>query len=560
MLLDEKEAIDKTVRERAAAAAEQYAAKWTRPAIDRRGTEESFAPVEARYVRLVVEGQELNPQAQNGYNIEELEVWTAEDHPQNVALSAAGATAHGAERVAQDFAGAYSASLAIDGKFGARWIAAGPELTISLARPHFIRRVFFCSDKSGEAGANPVANFVSEYRVHVSLDGKEWTEVGSSHDRQPVSDAHRQWRLRELTIEQHERDALANLAERIAKVDALVAAVPKPPEWWIGSLREAPGPYFVFRGGDPQRLGDEIFPASLSSLAEVVPGYELRGESAESERRRALAEWLVHPDNPLTPRVLANRLWHYHFGRGIVDTPSDFGAGGGQPTHAELLDWLSRQVHEHQWRLKPLHRLIMTSQAYRQSGDCREAAGQIDGDARYLWRFPPRRLSAEEIRDTLLSISGQLDTRMGGPGFRLYRYLEDNVATYVPLDNFGPETYRRSVYHQNARAASVDLLTDFDSPDCSRSAPRRDATTSPIQALTMQNHQFTLDMAGHWANRVRREAGDDMGKQMLLAFELAYSRPPNGEELIESLEFIKNHGLAAFCRVLMNSNELIYLD
>jgi hypothetical protein len=345
----------------------------------------------------------------------------------------------------------------------------------------------------------------------------------------------------------------------MADVQRQMRAVPSPPQWWLGEFRDAPGPYRVFRGGDPQRPGDEVWPASPSSLAEVVPGYKLT-ESSESDRRKVLADWLVHPANPLTPRVLANRLWHYHFGRGIVDTPSDFGAMGGQPSHPELMDWLARQVLEQNWRLKPLHKLIMTSQTYRQSAAFQEAAARSDGDARYLWRFPPRRLSAEEIRDTLLSLSGRIDLRMGGPGFRLYRYLEDNVATYVPLEKVDHEAYRRSVYHQNARAASVDLLTAFDAPDCSRAAPRRDSTTSPIQALTMQNHKFTLDMAAHLADRLHEEAGENVDEHVRRAFELAYSRLPDNAELAASREFITNHGLSAFCRVLINTNELIYLD
>ena len=134
------------------------------------------------------------------------------------------------------------------------------------------------------------------------------------------------------------------------------------------------------------------------------------------------------------PALLANRVWHFHFGTGIVDTPSDFGRMGGAPTHPALLDWLARQVHQNGWRLKPLHRQIMLSQTYRQSAAFRPDAARVDADSRLLWRYPPRRLSGEEVRDAMLFVAGQLDTHMGGPGFRLYRYLQDNVATYVPLD------------------------------------------------------------------------------------------------------------------------------
>ena len=176
----------------------------------------------------------------------------------------------------------------------------------------------------------------------------------------------------------------------------------------------------------------------MSTLADVTKGYELPADAPEQERRLALARWLVAADNPLTPRVLVNRLWQYHFGTGIVATPSDFGYMGERPTHPELLDWLAKRLVADGWRLKPLHKLIVMSQTYRQSSAYREDAAKVDADSRLLWRFPPRRLSAEEIRDTMLFVAGKLDEHMGGPGFRLYQYSRDNVATYTPLETFRP--------------------------------------------------------------------------------------------------------------------------
>jgi len=332
------------------------------------------------------------------------------------------------------------------------------------------------------------------------------------------------------------------------------------PSWWIGQFREAPGPFHVFLGGDPSRPGETVFPASLASLDGVVPAYHLDAAAPESERRRALAQWLVAPENPLTPRVLVNRLWHYHFGIGIVDTPSDFGVMGGRPSHPELLDWLARQVHAQGWRLKPLHRLIVTSQAYRQDSGFRADAARVDADDRLLWRFPPRRLSAEEIRDGMLAVSGLLDERMGGPGFRLYRYVEDNVATYVPLDHPGPETYRRAVYHQNARAARVDLLTEFDCPDVAGATPRRASTTSPLQALTLLNHQFTLDAAEALAARLKREAGADPAAQAERAFCLAFGRGPGPEERAAAAGLMQARGARGLARALFNASEFLYVD
>ncbi len=201
----------------------------------------------------------------------------------------------------------------------------------------------------------------------------------------------------------------------------------------------------------------------------------------------------------------------------------------------------------------------MTSQAYRQASANRPEAAAIDADSRLLWRFPPRRLEAEEIRDAMLAVAGVLTPDMGGPGFRLYRYLEDNVATYVPLETHGPETYRRAVYHQNARAARVDLLGEFDCPDNAFAEPRRAATTSPLQALTLMNHRFTFDMAEALAARLEREA-DAPADQVRRAFRLAYARPPDPVEIDAATDLIRAHGLRAFCRALFNSNEFLFLD
>ena len=317
----------------------------------------------------------------------------------------------------------------------------------------------------------------------------------------------------------------------------------------------------VFERGDAQRKGEAVVPASFSTLAKATKGYALAADAPERERRAAFAKWLVAADNPLTPRVLANRLWQFHFGIGIVGTPNDFGYMGERPTHPELLDWLASQLVAGGWRLKPMHKLIVMSQAYQQSGDFREDAAKIDGDARLLWRFPPRRLGAEEIRDTILYVSGKLDEKMGGPGFRLYQYTRDNVAIYTPLASFGPETFRRSVYHQNARASRVDLLSDFDAADCTFSIARRVPTTTPSQALAMMNHSFTIAMAEALSKRLAASEGADTSdKQIKLGFQLVLGRDPSPAEQVAAARLVEKHGMRAFCRAMLNSNELIYVN
>jgi mono/diheme cytochrome c family protein len=566
-LAGERSSLEKEIDERVKAAEVEAAKAWTRPKLSGYGTEEKFAPAEARQVRLLIEGTNANDtnsrdKGKRGeIKIDEFEVWTGGEAPRNVALASNGGQARGeTKRAAKDFAGAYDVALVNDGKFGERWHAAGDELVITFAQPERIERVFFSSDRGrGLAEGAGLTAFVGDYRIEVSLDGKEWREVATSADREPATAARKQARLLKLVTTKEETERLTKLEREVARVEGEIAKLPPLPTWWVGTHKAAPGPFNVFLGGNPQRKGDDVMPASLRVLDRLDPRYELDAKGAEGERRLALAKWLCAPQNPLTPRVLANRIWHYHFGRGIVETPSDFGYMGMRPSHPELLDWLAGQLLANGWHWKPLHRLIMTSQAYRQSAAWREDAAREDGDSRLLWRFPPRRLAAEEVRDTLLSVAGQLDLAMFGPGYRLYEYQQDNVATYVPLDVPGPETYRRGIYHHNARAARVDVMTDFDCPDPSYAEARRASTTTPLQALTLMNNRFAIDMAGFLAERLQRE-GEDVPTQVARAFELSYARAPQPQESSRAAQLIATHGLRAFCRALLNSNELINLN
>tara|TARA_R110002111_G_scaffold108086_1_gene166727 strand:- start:19276 stop:22176 length:2901 start_codon:yes stop_codon:yes gene_type:complete len=561
-LTKEKSDIESAIQARAETKAAEYEKPWVREPVKRSGVEDTFEPVNAKFVRLTSQGLDTSPWAKTGYRVDEFEVWTAGETSRNVALATNGGTAKGANsRTAGDFAGAYDVNLTIDGKIGACWIAGSPDLTIELAQPQTINRIVFSSDRSGAAMSNYKATFVAEYKLEVSEDGKTWQEVASSANRKPVNGNHRRKRFFILEATSDENKRLSQINADIAKTDRELAAIPSLPSWWVGNHKQVDGPFHIFVGGNPQRKGDEVVPASMTTLSEVTGGYQLESTAPQGERRLALARWLVAKENPLTPRVLANRLWHYHFGTGIVSTPSDFGYMGTRPTHPELLDWLAVQIQGNGWRLKDIQKQIMLSETYQQASTFREEASRVDSDSRFLWRFPPRRLSGEEIRDTLLSVSGKLDLKMGGPGFRLYEYLQDNVATYVPRETFGPETYRRGVYHQNARAAGIDLLTDFDCPDNAFAASKRNVTTTPLQALTLMNHQFTLDLSRFLAERLKSDAGaENVDQQIDRAFRLMYTRPPLAQEQQAARQLIAANGLSAFCRAMINSNELIYLD
>lgn len=562
-LEQERQALMAAVQERFPEVAAREEPRWVRPPADRTGTTEEFPPVETRFVRLVSEGQDITIANRHSFGIDEFEVWSAEPEPRNVALAANGAVATGPSRQIEDFPGAYGPELAIDGRYGARFLAVGGHLTIELPEPVRVNRVHFSSARTEAVPEHPKFAFVAEYRIEVSSDGQQWSVVADSHDRRPVNEAQRNQRMEQLAITPDESARRAELDRELQQVREQIAAIPPLPNLWVGtrSADDAAGPFHVFVGGSPQRPGETVQPSSLSVLDESTAAWQLPSDAPEGQRRLALADWIVSPDNPLTPRVVANRIWQHHFGTGIVHTPNDFGYMGGRPSHPELLDWLARQLLQHEWRLKPLHRLILLSDTWQQSGDWREEAAAVDSEARLLWRFPPRRLSAEEVRDTLLAVSGELDTTMGGPGFRLYEYLQDNVATYVPLDEFGPETYRRSVYHQNARASRVDLMTDFDQPDCAFSTATRAETTTPLQALTLLNHDFTVDLANAFADRIVQDVDSetDAAAQVRRAFRLCYGREPTADESAACQELIATAGLPALCRALLNTSELIYV-
>ena len=572
----ELEELDETVRQRSLEHLDEFEAQWTRPSVQRTGTEEAFASIRAKFVRLVCDAQDLNLSTPNGFRLDEFEVWSSEENSRNVALSSSGGIAHGDARINEDFPGTYGTHHVNDGKIGERFISTSNYLTIELAEPNEVNRVVFSSAQGELAPELFKFVFVADYKIEVSLDGESWIEVANGYDRKPVSrkhpnparpplvqaPTHLDHRLIQLGITEEERVRKTYLEKEIAGLNREIKNAPPLPSAWLGkrNVEDAAGPFHIFIGGSPQKPGAEVVPASLSTLSEVAPAFELPSDSSEADRRLELANWVTHSDNPLTPRVLANRLWHYHFGTGIVDTPNDLGYMGGRPTHPELLDFLANELKNNNWQLKAMHRMIMTSKVYRQSSKWRADGGELDSDSRFLWRFPPRRLSAEEIRDSMLSVSGNLDKSMGGPGYRLYHFMRDNVSTFEPLDHHNKETYRRAVYHQNARASVVDLMTDFDQADCTLSTPHRVQTTTPLQALTMMNHQFTLDMAESLSQKILSGGERTGAAQVTEVFEAAFQRVPTQDEIAVGLDLVQNHGLGALCRAILNSSEFIYLD
>jgi hypothetical protein len=321
-----------------------------------------------------------------------------------------------------------------------------------------------------------------------------------------------------------------------------------------------PGVTHLLLRGEVTARGPELAPGGVAAL----PGgadFGLKPDAPEGERRLRLARWLTAADNPLFGRVIVNRLWHHHFGTGLVDTPNDLGFNGGRPSHPELLDYLAAELVRQRWSLKALHRTMVLSATYRQGARPNPTAARIDGGNRLLWRHSPQRLEAEAVRDSILAVTGQLDRTVGGRGYQDFRsYFFKGTQFYEPVEQTGPAFNRRTLYRMWARGGRSPFLDTFDCPDPSATAPRRAVTTTPLQALALLNNAFVLDQADRLAERLRREAGGDVEKQLTRAYRLAYGRPPENGELELPRRFVERHGLAAFCRVLFNSNEFVHVE
>jgi hypothetical protein len=319
----------------------------------------------------------------------------------------------------------------------------------------------------------------------------------------------------------------------------------------------------VLMRGDPAQPGQVVAAGALDALVGLNAAFGLPPDAPEAERRQRLAQWISDPRNPLFGRVIVNRLWQHHFGTGLVETPNDFGFNGGRPSHPELLDWLAGELAAQGWRLKSLHRLLVTSAVYRQAGTWNAAAARVDAGNRLLWRHSPRRLEGEAVRDAVLAAAGRLDLRLGGPSFldfRATRAPGTAAMLYVPTDLDNDRPQRRTLYRSWTRGSRNHLLDAFDCPDPSATAPNRAVTTTPLQALAMLNNAFILQMAEDFAGRIRREAGEDLDAQLSRAYALAYGRAPDEDEAALARRFLATQGLAAFARVLFNSNEFLYVD
>ncbi len=287
----------------------------------------------------------------------------------------------------------------------------------------------------------------------------------------------------------------------------------------------------MLRRGEVERPGPPATPGALACLPGLDPEFHLSQIDNEGSRRLALAQWITDPRNVLTWRSIVNRVWHYHFGRGLVDTPSDFGRHGSFPSHPALLDWLTVEFLAGGQSIKELHRLILRSAVYQQSFESDLSSARIDADNRLLWRMNRQRLDAESLRDSVLAISGKLDLRMGGPGFELFRFKDDHSPIYDhdALEKINdPGAWRRTVYRFVVRSVPNPFLECLDCADPNINTPVRSTTLTALQALALLNDPFMIDQAQHFAERLMEMSRDPV-HQINAAYRLCFGRSPRAE-------------------------------
>ena len=516
--------------------------KALRAAVNFRSNEEAFAPLDAVAVKFTV-------LATTGAEpcIDEIEVFDGAG--KNVALGgkpSASGTLPGYE--------IHKLAHINDGKFGNEWswisnTSGGGWVQIDLPAKARILRIVWARSRTG----SHKDRLPTKYVIEAAVEPGKWQRVGSSDDRTPFSgkedaDAF----LAKLAPA--DADAARKAQSELAAVQKRIAKLSGGETAWVGTFSQPGKTHRLYRG-EPMQKREIVAPDALSVLGTLG----LAVEEPEQKRRVALAEWIASEKNPLTARVMVNRLWQYTFGTGIVDTPSDFGKNGTPPTHPELLDWLADEFVRSGWSVKHVQRLLLNSAAFQQSSAPRADAAKVDADGRLLWRYTPRRLEAEAIRDSMLAVSGALDLNMGGPGFYLMDVVVENVMHYFPKEKFTPSEFRRMVYQFRIRQTTDTVFGSFDCPDGSSVTPKRSRSNTPLQALNLFNSTFVLQQSEILSKRLAAEAGAAPEAQAALAFRLFYGRMPDGNELAASTAMIREHGVQSFARAMFNTSEFLFV-
>jgi hypothetical protein len=508
---------------------------------------EKFPPVEARFIRFTT-FESINKNF-HAPCIDELEVFTSAEKSENIALASKGTVASASGSQNND---RHKLEHVNDGRYGngRSWIPlkkVGGWVQLKFAEPALIDRIEWARDREGKFKDRlPI-----RYQIEVASKEGEWQTVAQSGDRLPLGTPYDSVKAILRNTGKGSEDVAAKAAQ-LQKLKGQKGSLEKADLVYAGKFR-APDMTHMLRRGDPEQKGERV----NANVPGIFGSKPMPADTPEKERRVALANWIASADNPLTARVMVNRVWQYHFGRGLVETPSDFGFQGGKPSHPKLLDWLATEFVRSGWSVKHMHRLILLSETYRQSNRIYANATTIDAGCRLLWRFPSRRLEGEAIRDSMLWVSGRLNLSMGGPGFSFFK-SRGGLSGFPPMDTFGPNELRRMVYSHKIRMERVPVFGVFDCPDAGQPMPRRSQSTTAIQALNLFNSPFVIQQAEAFAERIREDLGNQK-EQTQKAFELAVGRLPSHSEIAASEAAVSKHGLATLCRVLFNSNEFLFI-
>lgn len=511
---------------------------------------ERFRPVAAKFIRFTT--FETIDDNKHQPCIDELEVYEVSADPRNIALASLGTVATssgnysetGKHQLKHVNDGRYSNDRSwISNEYGSGWVQLEFPTTVE------INRVVWGRDRTSKFKDR----LPTRYRIETSQDGRDWTTVAHHDDRVPMGtpfDPHRTLMQNRKANADTDPTTLITEREQLTKQKAELETV----QTVYGGQFGTPGKTFVLRRGDPEQPVAEI----SSAVPELFKSPKIPEDAPEQSRRTQLADWIASPKNPLTARVMVNRIWQYHVGRGLVETPSDFGLNGTRPSHPELLDWLANEFIASRWSIKHVHRLILLSKTWQQSSFVDAASAKLDGDNKWLWRFSSRRLEGEAIRDCMLAVSGELNLKTGGPGFNFFK-SRGGLSGFPPVAEFSAEEMRRMVYAHKIRMERVPVFGAFDCPDAGQATPRRTQSTTAIQALNLFNSPFVADRAAKLAARIQNETPKDSKQQIRRVFEVTFGRQPTEVERSAAAATVGDYGLETLCRVLFNSSEFLFI-